>query len=88
METHEREAITLGTIIAASMPDVDTAAIDAKQRVIWDACAGTPLQKPLFDYDALAGDKLCAYIEAAFLAGYKLGRNPGALVESILTAAP
>lgn len=88
METTERKAITLGTIIAASMPDVDTSEIDARQHVIWDACVGTPFQKPLFDFDTLAGEKLCAYIEAAFLAGYKLGRNPGALVESVLAAAP
>lgn len=88
MATIGQKAVTLGTIIAVSMADVDTSEIDAKQHVIWDACAGTPFQRPLFEFDALAGDKLCAYIEAVFLAGYKLGRNPGALVERVLTAAP
>ena len=77
--------LDLSTIIETAMVDPDTSAIDAKKEAIWDACKGTPFQKALFDFDALAGEKLCAYTDAAFLAGYKLGRNPGALVESVLT---
>jgi len=83
-----RMSITLDDLIYTAIQEPELDGFDARYWAIWHKLLANPaVVDDVVELGSLAGARLCAYMKAAFLAGYRAGSDPAAFLRDVVGGA-